>query len=369
MRWEIEFPKVEEKALGKPEVCECGCGRFHRHGREGRQVRDIWVKEVEVVRWQCLECGRTRRHYPGGVSRSPQSARTKAISVILYGLGVSYDKVSGFTKALGIGIARGTVWNNVHEAGVKEMEKHSRSLGSSRRVEVLGADETVFKVRGEKVTVGVVTDAESGQMVGLEVLGGREAKEFMKWLGKYVRKLGCKVIVTDDHDSYSLAAEELGLQQQLCLSHMRKAVWLRLRKIEAPQQVKEQILQVLKELTPQAKGRLKRLWQKYKSAKPPGKGQTASDQYRLKQLTQELLDKWHKLTLFQKPTVRIDPILGERKLPHRVPPTNNVTERAIARAGKIRYKTMRGLKSTATLVSLCFFLAALTTQNGPITFF
>lgn len=72
---------------------------------------------------------------------------------------------------------------------------------------------------------------------------------------------------------------------------------------------------------------------KYQWAKPPPKGAKASVWYRMRLLTLRLWENWKRLTLFRTPQ-------GQG-----LDGTNNVTERAIGRCGKIRYKLMRGYKS------------------------
>jgi hypothetical protein len=85
-------------------------------------------------------------------------------------------------------------------------------------VRVLGADETVYKVRGREVTVGVVVDAQSGRTLGFEVLFGGDGKTFKEWLEPYAKELGAEVLVSDDNDSYGVATAELGLCPTSCVS-------------------------------------------------------------------------------------------------------------------------------------------------------
>ena len=42
-------------------------------------------------------------------------------------------------------------------------------------------------VKGVKEVVGVVTDAETGQVLGLEALVERDSDGFMEWLGDFAR--------------------------------------------------------------------------------------------------------------------------------------------------------------------------------------
>ena len=102
--------------------------------------------------------------------------------------------------------------------------------------------------------------------------------------------------VTDELDSYKLAAEQAGLEHQLCLAHWRKAVARRLKKIKG-------------------------------------------------------YPKDHK-------PLRDD--LGRRvPRSYQVPETSNACENAIGRAGKVRHKAMRGYQSLRSAIATTFLLASL----------
>ena len=60
--------------------------------------------------------------------------------------------------------------------------RRAQAGGARGRARVMGADETAIRVNGEKTVVGVVTDAETGQVPGLEVLVARDSDGFMEWL-------------------------------------------------------------------------------------------------------------------------------------------------------------------------------------------
>ena len=63
-------------------------------------------------------------------------------------------------------------------------------VGARGRVRVTGAGETVVRVKGVKKVVGVVTDAETRQVLGLEALVERDADGFMERLGDFARLRG-----------------------------------------------------------------------------------------------------------------------------------------------------------------------------------
>ena len=95
-------------------------------------------------------------------------------------------------------------------------------------VPVIGADETEVKLPGQGVTVGFLTDAASGQIMGIELLSSRAGKQLSRWLAQAAQRVGAQVVVTDHLASYKVATEAAGLDHQLCLAHGRKAVALRL---------------------------------------------------------------------------------------------------------------------------------------------
>lgn len=60
----------------------------------------------------------------------------------------------------------------------------------------MGADETVFSVKGEEVVVGFVVDASSGKTLGFEVLFEGDGEAFRRWLEPYVKRLGVEILIS-----------------------------------------------------------------------------------------------------------------------------------------------------------------------------
>ena len=79
----------------------------------------------------------------------------------------------------------------------------------------MGADETVLKVRGRQTVVGFVTDAESGQLRGMDVLVERDSDGFVRWLEGYVSRFGVEAVVTDDLNTYKPVVEHLGVERMV----------------------------------------------------------------------------------------------------------------------------------------------------------
>ena len=196
-----------------------------------------------------------RVHPAGVVPQQQQSRRLQVLSSLLYALGLSYDKASLVLDLLGCGVVKSTIWENVQQLG----QAAWRRWRPQGRRPVLGVDETQLKVKGEGITLGFVTDPQSGQIVALELLASREAAEMERWLSELLERLGCEVVVSDDLESYKPALDAMGREHQLCLAHARKALALRLKKISGYEAHKEVMRRALRELTPQAKRRLRRL--------------------------------------------------------------------------------------------------------------
>ncbi len=348
MKVSLIVPDVNACPTDRPRACPyCGKAILHRHGIVPKPLEDHEVREVRAHRYKCLSCVRTFRHYPDGVTGKDQSRRTVVLAALMYGLGLSCSGASHLLGALGAQVSKGTVWRDAQEAG----EALRRSRPAGRAVRVLGADETVFKVKGREVVVGFVVDATSGKTLGFEVLSEGDGRAFREWLEPYARELGAQVLVSDDNDSYGVAAAESGLSHQVCIAHVRKYVKRRSKSIleqaqkewggeGAPEKLRklQADLVRVKELIEELPGeggstRMGRLHRAYSGASPPErKGEKASAAYRMRMLTLELWNKWPKLLLHRR-----RPELG-------MDGTNNASERAIGRS-KVRYKTMRGYKS------------------------
>lgn len=357
----FRFPELEERTEARPRFCRrCGSAGMGRHRRMRRSVVDLKVKEIEVVQYQCYRCGASLTVVPPGIREGCQhSDRTKVLSVVLWGLGLSYEDVARVMKGLGVPISDVGVLLNVRAMGAEAMRRH-RKLAARMKSPVLGADETQVKLSGNGVTVGFLTNPESGEIVGMEILASREGEELAGWLMEAAQRFGAKALVTDELESYKGAAEAAGLEHQLCLAHWRKAVARRLRKIEGYPKEKELIKEALKALDRPAQRAIRWLHRHFAKAPPPRKRERQSPAYAMRMLTLDILENWSRLTCYQEQHQPLADCLGRRRRrEYRVPSTNNATENAIGRGGKLRAKRMRGFKRADTILPIFFLLASL----------
>ena len=84
----------------------------------------------------------------------------------------------------------------------------------------LGADLTSVKCKGEWLTVGVTTDAITGMTLTIDILDNGEADTLQTWVKEVAQAVQAEVLVTDDADGFKTAADENGLQHQVCKKHV-----------------------------------------------------------------------------------------------------------------------------------------------------
>ena len=167
-------------------------------------------------------------------------------AALAWALGLSLRSASHLLAAFGVSVSRMSVWRDVQEAGRNARGKQAEGAGG--RVRVIGADETAVRVNGVKTVVGVVADAETGQVLGLDVLAERDSDGFMEWLGDFVSDYGVETMAADDLSAYKPAVERLGIDHQICMAHVKKWAWNRLDWIYGWDWIKARIWRLLTEL-------------------------------------------------------------------------------------------------------------------------
>jgi transposase-like protein len=306
--------------------------------------------------------------YPQGVSSAQQSDRLKGMTVLLYVLGLSYGGVSDFTEALGCAVCKTTVYNNVQEAGEKARKRQRHTVKRGGKRSVIGADGTYVKVKGEQVGIEVVVDDESGELLGLDIIVSENGEEVLDVIRDVAEDVEADVIVSDDHGAYKEAAIELGLEHQICRSHVKRnvdelveSIQRQIKKKEAlPQGVDssratlvkdlESLQELIRERPEDATDRLEKLYHRYKAAPVPKKGQRHTAWYRTRMLITRLWERWPNLTLDQR--------RGD------LDGTNNSSERVIGWWIKERYRMMRGYKRLKSVKNVVTLTARMGVRSG-----
>jgi transposase-like protein len=373
MRIRVCLPKVEPGEYSRPKKCPYeGCdGQFFKpHGVKGEKkaIRDLSYEQVKSYRYRCLRCERSFRVYPQGVSQAQQSNLLKAITVLLYVLGLSYGAVEDFLFALGVAVSKTTVYNNVQEAGIQSRSRQQAAVVGGGKRAVIGSDGTYVKVKGEQVGIQVVVDDQSGELVGLEIVVSENADEVREIVEQAAEQVDAEVLVSDDLDVYKNVADEAGLDHQICRGHVRRNVddWAesvieQLKKNEPlPQGVEssterlledvQTIQQLVRKRPHDAPDSLEQMYYRYMAAPVPKKGQRHTVWYRMRMRITRLWENWDRLTLDQ----HRDDLDG----------TNNSSERLIGWWIKERYRMMRGYKRTESIRNVVTLTARMGVRSG-----
>lgn len=370
MRLKLILPVVEAGKYVKPEECPygCGCQEYWLRQEVQKQVCDTQQEEVTVRRYECLNCRHTFRVYPQGVSQDHFSQRVKGMAVMLYVLGLSYGAVVLMLEALGLWIGKTTVYEAVQVAAEHVPGMKQKNLLEGYRTRALGADLTSVKCKGQWLPIGVTVDAITGLTLSIDDLSGEDAQTLKEWLEPIIEAVDAHVLVTDDADALKTAADENGMDHQVCKSHVGRNTDALIEQmlISLANEVEHSLehigvsieqastdLQHLKELVylrqPEAGSELEIMYQRYREAKPSPKGKPASLAYRLRNLLLDRWNLWPRLTFYRnwKDSTGHEILDG----------TNNATERAIGWWIKERYRTMRGYKRIQSALNVSRLIA------------
>jgi transposase-like protein len=335
---------------------------------EDKALRDPSYDQVKSHRYRCLKCDHTFRVYPPGVSKAQQSDRLKAITVLLYLLGLSYGAVSDFLFALGVALSKTTVYDNVQEAGVQSRSRQQAAVARGDKRAVIGSDGTYVKVKGEQVGIQVVVDDQSGELLELEIVDSENTDEVREVVERAAAQVGAEVLISDDLDVYKGVADEAGLDHQICRGHVKRNVdqWAQSvmeqlknneprpkgvdSSVERVRKDVQAIQQMVRERPPDAPDRLEDMYYRYMAAPMPKKGQRHTVWYRMRMRVTRLWENWTRLTLDQ----RRDDLDG----------TNNSCERLIGWWIKERYRTMRGYKRTESIRNVATLTARIGVRSG-----
>ena len=370
MRLELILPRVEPTEFKMPLMCpHKGCqGRhFEHHQDVGKPLKDMTYAAVLAHRYRCLRCRRTFRVYPQGVTGAQTSQRVKGLGVMLYLLGLSYGATSLALDALGVHMSKTSVYEAVQAAAEKVPGLKRDEVFAGLRTPALGGDLTSVKCNGEWLHLGLAVDDTTGLVLTVDELCTEDADTLKEWLEPIVEAVGANLLVTDDADAFKPIADELGLDHQVCKSHVKRNSERLIENLEpvveldedgslaASGVTPEQALKDLRRLgelilsrQPEEEGELEEMHHRYTAAAPPRSGQKATAAYRLRLLFLDRWSLWRRLTRYR---------VWQGPLGESVDGTNNGCERAIGWWVKERYRTMRGYKRRKSAVNLSRLLA------------
>ncbi len=377
MRLELRVPAVKPDEICEPQVCpyaKCGGRHFRLHQVVAKAVRDTVYAGVTARRYACLRCQRTFRVYPTGVNHASTSQRVKGLAVMLYLLGLSYGAVALALEALGAYVCKSQVYEAVQAAAKQVPGMKRRNVFAGRQTPALGADLTSVKCRGKWLQLGLSVDPLSELVLSLDRLPNAEADTLKTWLAPIAAAVGAELLVSDDADAFKTAADQLGLDQQVCKAHVVRntdalvesltpavahdadgsLAALGVAATQAEADVKR-LGELVHSRQPEQAAELADLVARYAAARSPRPGQPFSLAYRLRLLFLDRWNLWGRLTRYrtwQGPE-------GET-----LDGTNNACERGTGTPPcgvgwwiKERYRSMRGYKRPQSAVNVSRLLA------------
>lgn len=370
MRLELRLPSVKPDEWQVPSVCRyaaCGGQHFRLHQIVSKPVRDTVYVTVTARRYQCLRCRRTFRVYPTGVNASPTSQRVKGMAVMLYLLGLSYGAVALALEALGAYVCKTQVYEAVQAAARRVPGLKRRQVFGGVRTPALGADVTSVKCRGRWLQLGLSVDAVTGMVLSVDRLPNAEAQTLRTWLAPLAEAVGAELLVSDDADAFKAAADELGLDQQVCKAHVVRNTDSLVGTLTtavgtagdaslaalgvSPDQARadvQRLGELIHDRQPEQAAELAQLAARYAPAKAPKPGQAFSLAYRLRLIFLDRWNLWGRLTRYRT---------WRGPAGQQVDGTNNASERAIGWWLKERYRSMRGYKRRRSAINVCRLLA------------
>jgi len=371
MRLNLILPVVEPDHYLAPQHCanpKCKGKYFRLRQEVQKNVRDTRYEQVVVHRYECLRCHRTFRVYPQGILAGQFSQRAKGMGVMLYVLGLSYGAVELMLAALGVRMSKATVYRTVQSTAERVPGLKRGSIFDAYRMRALGADVTSVKCKGKWLPIGITVDPIHGWVLTIDQLSGEDTQTLKDWVAPIAKAVAAHVLVSDDADAFKSVADESGLDQQVCKSHVGRNTQALIenlsQQIQAgadpslakigiePQQALadlRQLGELIQSRLPEQISLLETLFLRYALAPAPHKGQSATLAYRLRNLFLDRWNLWPRLTFY-----RIWKDAGGEAI---LDGTNNACERAIGWWIKERYRSMRGYKRDQSALNVSRLIA------------
>jgi transposase-like protein len=370
VRLQLILPRVEPGTIEMPSMCPYeGCeGKHFRHRQEvTKPLKDTRYDSVTAHRYVCLRCHRAFRLYPEGLTRAQTSQRVKGLAVMLYLLGLSYGATSLALEALGVYLCKSSIYEAVQAAAEKVPGMKRHVVFQSLHTPALGGDLTSVKCHGEWLQLGLAVDDLTGLVLTVDELPAEDAATIKEWLQPVAAAVGAKLLVTDDADALKAVADELGLEHQVCKSHVKRNTEVLVDTLASlakgdrngsladigvsPEQALADLKRseaLVTSREPQNEDELGEIHRRYIEAAPPSDGEKASVAYRLRLLFLDRWNLWRRLTRYR---------LWQGPQGETVDGTNSGCERAIGWWVEERYRTMRGYKRAKSAVNVSRLLA------------
>ncbi len=77
-----------------------------------------------------------------------------------------------------------------------------------------------MKCKGQWLPLGITVDPITGLAFTVDAFSAEDSQTLKTWLEPSAHSVGAQVLVTDDADGFKTIADAIGVQQQVCTSHV-----------------------------------------------------------------------------------------------------------------------------------------------------
>ena len=211
MRLHIILSHVKPTEITPPSICpykDCRGTHFRFHQKVKKPLKDTVYPEVTAHRYECLQCGRTFRVYPQGVTKASTPRGVKRLAVLLYLLGLSYGAVSLALATLGAYMSKSSVCEAVQAVTEETPGLKRKEIFGGIRTPAMGGDVTSVKCDGQWLSLRLTADETAGLVLTVYELSREEAETLREWIEPMAEAVGADLLVTDDADAFKTLTDK-----------------------------------------------------------------------------------------------------------------------------------------------------------------
>ena len=209
----------------------CGSTDIRNKRRYDRSVRTLHgVKTVEVTQHECRDCKKTFTDEIRDVKHGVQiSDEVKETAVDIYMDGPDLEGVKRVMGKFGVRISAGAIWYAISALGKAARKAYNRIVRLIKPSEFVCIDEKFVSVHGKKRPQLFVIDPNTGIPLAEKLLRNREEGTILNILRR-VKRMGVRVISTDDLKSYAPAIKKAGMRHHKCHFHAEHTFLKRMKR-------------------------------------------------------------------------------------------------------------------------------------------
>ncbi len=188
-------------------------------------------------------------------------------------------------------MSKTSVYEAVQAAAEKVPGLKRNQVFAGIRTPTLGGDLTCVKCKGAWLPLGLTVDDTTGLALTVDELSAEDAETLTAWIAPIAEAVDAELLVTDDADAFKAVADELGVEHQVCKSHVKRNTETFIENLEPQVETHEdgslaaigvtpeQALEDLRRLgelilsrQPEEENELEEMHHRYIAAAPPGRG-------------------------------------------------------------------------------------------------